>query len=161
MQSVYILGIAMTAASDISTDLVSSNQITDYSFVIQPFTLDSFNAIFRCISGLGPSNDDGNIVLGGWYFNGIALPVLQDCTGPVLEQRGASRINYPGIINLYLCGTLTTTEEGVYTCVIMNSSMMNQNLSVGMYLSGRSKLLNMFLSPHCYPYSISHSISKY
>jgi len=134
----------MTRASNISTDLVSSNQITDYSYFTHPFTLDSFKAIFRCISGLGPSNDDGNIVLGGWHFNGTPLPVLQDCTGPVFEQRGASRINYPGIINLYLCGTLTTTEEGVYTCIIMNSSMISQTLRVGVYVIGRSKSFDMY-----------------
>ena len=100
-------------------------------------------AILRCISGLGPSNDDGNIVLGGWFFNGIHIPVLQNCVGPVFEQRGASRINYPGIINLYLCGTFTTTEEGVYSCIMMNSSMMNQTMRVGVYLSGRSESLDM------------------
>jgi len=140
----HILGIAVTGASDVSTDLVSNNQITDYSFVTQPFTLDPFNAFLRCISGLGPSNDDGNIVLGGWHFNGTPLPVLQGCTGPVFEQRGASRINYPGIINLYLCGTLTAIEEGVYTCIIRNSSMISQNLSMGIYLSGRSESLDMY-----------------
>jgi len=37
---VYALGIAVTGASDINTNLVSSNQITNYSFVTQPFTLD-------------------------------------------------------------------------------------------------------------------------
>ena len=42
----YILGTAVTGASDISTDLVSSNQITDYSFVSQPFTLDPLIQFF-------------------------------------------------------------------------------------------------------------------
>ena len=51
----YILGIAVTGASDINTDLVSSNQITDYSFVTQPFTLDRSLVILRCVTGLGSS----------------------------------------------------------------------------------------------------------
>jgi len=98
-----ILGIAVTGASDISTDLVSSNQITDYSFIIQPFTLDGFNAILRCATGLGPSGSNSNTVLGGWYFNGAQLFVPtggSGCEGPVVEVRAANGRNYPGVINL-------------------------------------------------------------
>ena len=144
---VCILGIAMTGASDISTDLVSSNQIADYSFVMQPFTLDSFNAIFRCISGLGPSGGDRNTVLGGWYLNGNQLFIPTGnpiCGYDVLEVRGANGRNYPGVNNLYLCGAFTTTEEGVYSCIMMNSSMMEQTMRVGMYFSGRSESLDMY-----------------
>ena len=137
----------MTGASDISTDLVSSNQITDYSFVTQPFILDRFNVILRCATGLGPSDDNGNIALGGWYFNGIQIHRRVDtnlCNNVVFEVRGAGGRNYPGVINLYLCGTFTTTEEGVYSCIMMNSSMMNQTMRVGVYLSGRSESLDMY-----------------
>jgi len=140
--AVYILGIAVTGASNISTDLVSSNQITDYSFVTQPFTLDPSLVILRCATGLGPSGSDGNIVLGGWYFNGAQLFVPTGsrlCEGPAVEVRGANGRRYPGVINLYLCGTLTTTEEGVYSCIMMNSSVMIQTMRVGVYFSGRSK----------------------
>ena len=139
----YILGIAITGASNISTDLVSSNQITDYSFVTKPFTLDRFNATLRCASGLGPSDRNSNTVLGGWYFNGtkLFLPVGgSGCVdGHTIEMRGASGRNYPGVINLYLCGTFTTTEEGVYSCI-----MMNQTVRVGVYFSGRSESLDMY-----------------
>ena len=137
----------MTGASDISTDLVSSNQITDYSFITQPFTLDSFLAILRCASGLGPSGSNNNTVLGGWYFNGAQVPIRGGCTGPVFEIRGANSRNYPGVINLYLCGTFTTTEEGVYSCIMMNSLMMEQTMRVGVYFSGRSELLAMWVTP--------------
>ena len=150
----YILGIAVTGASNISTDLVSSNQITDYSFVTQPFTLDPFNSILRCVSGLGSSGSDSNTDLGGWYFNGIQLfeppgggacEQIEYSDGEVFLVRGASGRNYPGVINLYLCGTFTTTEEGVYSCIMMNSSMMNQTMRVGVYLSGRSESHNIYL----------------
>ena len=67
------------------------------------------------------------------------------CEGPVFEVRGAAGGKYPGVINLYLCGTFTTTEEGVYSCIIMNSSMMNQTMRVGVYFSGRSESLDMYL----------------
>ena len=135
----------MTRASDIAADLVSSNQIIDYSFVRAPFLLDSFNAILRCASGLGPSVGGRNKALGGWYFKGAQLPVAQNsCRGPIFEVLGANSRRYPGIINLYLCGTFTTTEEGIYSCIMMNSSMMNQTMRVGVYFSGRSESLDMY-----------------
>ena len=141
----YILGIIMTGASNISTDLVSSNQITDYSFVTHNITLNPFGVILRCASGLGPSGSDSNTALGGWYFNGIKIPVPNRtlCNDVVFEVHGANVKNYPGVINLYLCGTFTTTEEDVYSCIMMNSSMMNQTMRVGVYFSGRSESLDM------------------
>jgi len=134
----------VTGASDVTRDLVRSNQITDYSFVTQPFTLDPFNVILRCASGLGPSGNDINTVLGGWYFNEAQIPVLNGCTGPVFEVQSANTIAYTGTINLYLCGNFTVTEEGVYSCIMMNSSMMKQTMRVGVYFNGRSELLNMY-----------------
>ena len=144
---VSYLGTAVTGASDINADLVSSNQITDYSFVTQPFTLDRFKAFLRCATGLGPSGGDRNTALGGWYFNNAQLFVPtggSGCEGPLVEVRGASGGRYPGIINLYLCGTLTTTEEGVYECRMINSSMMEQTMRVGVYFGGRSESLDMY-----------------
>jgi len=146
----HLLGIAVTAASDISTDLVSSNQITDYSFVTQPFTLDPFNVTLRCATGLGPSGSGSNLVLGGWYFNGIQLFVpsegsgCEHSSGEVFLVRGANGRKYPGVVNLYQCGTFTITEEGVYSCIMMNSSMMEQTMRVGVYFSERSKSLDMY-----------------
>ena len=143
----YILGIAVTGASDISTDLVSSNQITDYSFVTQPFTLDPFNVTLRCATGLGPSTNKSNTALGGWYLNGnpILIPGGNPICGyGVLEVRGANGRRYPGVNNLYLCRTFTTTEEGVYSCIMMNSSMMEQTMRVGVYFIGRSESLDMY-----------------
>jgi len=64
--------------------------------------------------------------------------------GEVFLVRGASGRNYPGVINLYLCGTFTTTEEGVYSCIMMNSSIMYQTMRVGVYFSGRSESLDMY-----------------
>ena len=138
---IIIAGIAVIGAYDfIHTYLVSRNQITDYSFVTQPFKLDRSKGILRCATGLGPSGDDRNNVLGGWFFNGRRITLSEGCQGPVVEQRAAGGKRYPGVINLYLCGTFTTTEEGVYSCIMMNSSMMNQTIRVGVYLSGRSEL---------------------
>ena len=137
----YVLGIIITRAVNIATDFVTGNQIADYSFT-QSFTSDPSLAFFRCASGLGPGSDP-NTILGGWYFNGIEIPIRQGCTGPIFEVRGANGRNYPGVINLYLCGTFTTTEEGVYECRMMNSSFMEQTMRVGVYFSGRSESLDM------------------
>ena len=140
------VGIAVTGASDISTDLISGKQITDY--ITRPSTLSMSNSILRCASGLGPSGSNPNTVLGGWYFNGTQLfvpPGGSGCNqngGRVFLVRGANVRNYPGVINLYLCGTFTTTEEGVYECRMMNSSMMVQTMRVGVYFSGRSESLD-------------------
>ena len=137
----------MTGASNISTDLGSSNQITDYSFITQPFTFDPFNVILRCASGLGPSGSDSNTALGGWYLNGNRLKMPTGtpvCNFHTLEMRGARGRNYPGVINLYLCGTFTTTEEGIYSCIMMNSSMVEQTVRVGVYFSGRSESFDMY-----------------
>jgi len=100
--------------------------------------------LLRCVTGLGPSGSDTNNVLGGWYFNGARVPVRSGCTGPVFEVRGANPRKYPGVINLYLCGTFTITEEGIYSCIMMNSSMMEQTMRVGVYFSGRSESCDMY-----------------
>ena len=144
----YILGIAVIGGSDISTDLVGSNQISDYSYLTQPFSRDRFNVILRCASGLGQSGEDSSTSLGGWYLNGNEV---QKPTGtPVcgfhpLEVRGANSRKYPGVINLYLCGILNATEEGVYECRMMDSSMVEQTMRVGVYFRGRSESFDMCL----------------
>ena len=148
-----ILGIAVTGASNVSTDLVSSNHITDYSFIIQPFTLDPFNSTLRCVSGLGPSGYSSNVALGGWYFNGAQLLVSTGGSGCELPWgvrsetflvRGANGRRYPGVVNLYQCGNFNIAEEGIYSCIMMNSSMMIQTMRVGVYFDGRSESLYIY-----------------
>ena len=136
----------MTGALNISTDLSTGNQTANNSFIKEPFITDPYNVILRCASGLGPSGNNSNTALGGWYFNGIKVPVRQHCArdGPVFEVRQANPKKYPGVIDLYLCKNLTTAEEGIYSCVMMNSSMMNQTIRVGLYFSGRSESLDMY-----------------
>ena len=127
--------------------LIASNQITDYSFVTQPFTLNQHDmvTIFRCATGLGPSGADSSTDLGGWYFDGAQIPVGTNCGGPVFEVQVTNNEVFPGVINLLMCRTFTTTEEGVYSCIMMNSSMVEQTMRVGVYFSGRSESLNV---PH-------------
>ena len=128
-------------------DLATNNQISDYSFITQPFTLDEHKVLLRCATGLGPPPNSPNTALGGWYFNGARLRipanVSQYCNGPVFELLGANGWRYPGVINLYLCRTFSTTEEGVYSCIMMNSSRMEQTMRVGVYFNGRCESFNM------------------
>ena len=98
--------------------------------------------LLRCASGMGQSPTQGSLDLGGWFFNGNQLASGDTC-GTVFQNRAANGRNFPRVINLYPCGPLSADEEGVYSCMIMNSSMMVQTTRVGLYLSGRSKSLDM------------------
>ena len=141
-----LLGVAVVSniGGSAENDLVAANQLDDYSvFTNNDFVPDPYEPFIRCASGLGPGSDV-NTILGGWHFNGAQIPVRISCGSPVIEVRGANTRIYPGVINLYLCGTFSPGEEGVYSCMMMNSSMMVQTTRVGLYLSGRSESLDMY-----------------
>ena len=117
---------------------VSGSFLADYSNVTAHT---SSGLLAHCASGLGPTGTDDNTALGIWYFNGAQLPYGL-CQYPIvhlIRSQAASLTNYIGVINLWQCGPLTTTAEGVYTCFIMDSSMMNQTSRLGVYFIGRSK----------------------
>ena len=133
--------------SNPDTDAAIANQLTDYQFIRAPLRADKFGVVLRCASGLRPPDTMNSTVLGGWYFRGMEITVGTTCGGgssSVFEVRSANRRRFPGIINLYPCGPLSHDGEGVYTCMMMNSSMMVQTTRVGLYLSGRSESLDMY-----------------
>jgi len=121
-----------------------TNPVSDYSFVTQPFILNPFRTIFHCSSGLGPLGSERNTILGGWYFGGRRVQSGKYCSNSVFEMRAANNKNYPGVINLYLCKNFTAAEEGIYSCQMTNSSMMQQTKRVGVYLSDRSEYFKMY-----------------
>ena len=91
------------------------------------------------MTGLGPSGYD-NGVLGGWYFNGTMIPnscELEPCSSDVIQVRPGSLT--AGISNIHQCGAFSASVEGVYTCTMMNSSMMDQSVRLGVYFTGRSE----------------------
>ena len=96
--------------------------------------------IARCVTGLGPNGTDNNTALGGCYFNGTKIPfVMCDESSAIVQPRVA--LNWAGVINIHQCREkLTTDVEGVYTCIMLNSSMMNESILFGVYSSGRSEL---------------------
>ena len=119
-------------------DVVDGNILTDYSFVATNL---SSGLIAGCMTGLGPSGDS-NGDLGGWCFNGSQIP-LRGCmnSNNIIQPVGAKISKIVGLINLRQCQPLTTLAEGVYWCMMMNSSMMYEVKGLGVYLSGRSESL--------------------
>ena len=137
---IHLLGIAMTGVLIGNDQIVTGNLLTDYSYV----TSHAINGLLaRCVSGLGPTGTDNNTDLGIWYFNGAQLPygLCQPPIVDLIQSQAANLTDYIGVINLWQCGAFTTTAEGVYTCVIMDSSIMNQTTRLGVYFSGRSESL--------------------
>ena len=126
---------------------VSDDLLTNYSYVnVNPGV--SRNTFFtRCLSGLGPSGND-NGVLGGLYFNGSRIPnnIGGSCSSQgIIQVEPAPR--YAGIINMHQCEEFSTTAEGIYTYVMLNSSMMNESAKVGLYFTGRSESLDLCIYP--------------
>ena len=145
-RGVFTVGIALTkvTVSDGSVDnaIVSANAITDYSYVNE--RSDNNGQITRCVTGLGPSGTNDNTALGGIYFNGnripnrcggSSLPIVRLQPGPLNNAVGV------GVINSDQCRAFSTAAEGIYTCIMMNSSMMSESIRFGVYFTGRSKSL--------------------
>ena len=135
--SVILTGIAITGRNGTDNLIVARNILSDYSYINIPE--DNNKLIARCLTGLGPAGNNNNSVLSGWYFNGskIYYNAKDDCGDPPIQQR--SRKNDAGVVNLRRCGTFSTSEEGIYSCVMLNSSMVNQTMRLGVYFSIRSE----------------------
>lgn len=117
--------------------MLGSQLFADYSY-INARDVDGSIILAHCVTGLGPHNFDDNNALGAFYFNGNRIP-NGECGNVIIQPNGAAIENYVGVISLFQCGFFSTTGEGVYTCVILNSSMINQSLRLGIYFPGRSK----------------------
>ena len=134
-------GIALTGGKESTGDnsISSDNDISNYT----SYSPKNNGSLFRCLSGLGPTSND-NSELGRLYFNGSVIPSGKKChsNGPVIQPVGAPIGSLVGVINVYLCKNLTIHNEGVYTFTMRNSSMVEESVSVGFYLPGRSEFVN-------------------
>ena len=145
-RGVFTVGVAITSGS-----LIPDHILTDYSHVNARSGNGNGNFVARCLTGLGPTgtNSDANNVLGGWYFNGTMIPNSDEqasCSSDVIQARAGATT--AGVINLHQCQQFSTAAEGVYTCTMMNSSMMNESFRFGAYFTGRSKSLKLDISHH-------------
>jgi len=89
--------------------------------------------LFRCVTGLGPTSNN-NAETSVLRFKSLQVP-HGECNGPVVQSGGATITNFVGVINVFLCERFTTREEGVYTCTMRNSDMVDESVSAGVYLS--------------------------
>ena len=163
--SVFTVGIAVTRNS--LTD--ATDFLTDYSYVYASDSPGYFGVLLaRCVTGLGPTGTsiNANGDLGGWYFNnGTMIPnsgVNQECGSPTVNDYPAvgaiqarPGLNTAGVNNLRQCDPFTIALEGIYTCTMMNSSVMDQLVRLGVYFSVRSESLDLYIS------SLNHLSSLY
>ena len=132
-------GVDSTGDNSIST----ANRIYDYGAI---FTSRGTGLIFRCVTGLGPTENTNNnlgiLAFNDQYFeNG-------NCNGPVIQARGATISTLAGVVNVYLCRGLTAATEGIYTCFMLDSRMQTVNARIGVYFPGRSKCFMSVLIFH-------------
>ena len=146
-RGVFTVGVAVTRNS--LTD--ATDFLTDYSYVYASHSPGNGVLLARCVTGLGPTgtSNNANSDLGGWYFNGTMIPnsdVNQGCgsaaVGAIQARPG---LNTAGVINLRQCDPFTIALEGIYTCTMMNSAMMNESVRLGIYLNGRSESLDLYI----------------
>jgi len=144
----FTVGIAITTPTTGSTgfDFSTASVLADYSFVTE---MGAGSLITHCFTGMGPNGAGGNNELGGWYFNGTQITNGVCNGGLVVQQRAAPINEFIGAVDLNQCQAFTTDFEGVYSCMMMNSSMMEQTMRVGVYFTGRSESLDMYRSHHC------------
>ena len=150
-RGVFTVGVALADGQRFTSTIA----LTDYSYITTSGS--SRMLLARCLTGLGPNNTNtlANEVLGGWYFKGTKIPDGPQCSraGAIIQPIPGASV--AGLIALFQCQRFTAATEGVYTCTMMNSSMMNESVRLGVYFTGRSKLLDLYIS------SLSHLSSLY
>ena len=146
-RGVFILGVVVTKET-----LFLANALTDRLYINarDDMNTGTWSFVARCITGLGPSGDDNNRVLGGLHFNGNMIPNSAEwprasCSSETDIFQVRPGPSAAGVINMFQCGAFSTTVEGIYTCTMMNSSMMYQSIRFGVYFSVRSESLDLYV----------------
>ena len=144
-RGIFTVGVAVTQGNSLSF----ANALTDYSYFTARSGTGS-TVIAHCLTGLGPSGND-NGVLGGLYYFGDRIPNRSSCSVTIQPIPSSAA----GVINIAQCGAFSTAVEGIYMCTMMNSSMMNELVSFGVYFTGRSESLDLYIP------SLNHLSSLY
>ena len=145
-RGVFTVGVAVIDATQ-NSNLNSANELTDYSYINARSGTGNGALLARCLTGLGPTSTISGVngLLGGLYFNGLMIPNSGEqvsCSSDVIQVRPGGAI--AGVTNFHQCQPFTTNNEGVYTCTMMNNSMMNESVRFGIYLSTRGELLHLY-----------------
>ena len=79
------------------------------------------------------------------YFDGSKIPFVpcSDSSSSIVQPTADT--NLPGVINIVQCREFSISEEGVYTCVIMNSSRLYESIRLGVYFTRRSESCKLFI----------------
>ena len=133
-------GVIAMGQGDGTNIVQASNVLDDYTYILLDGSEQNNQILLRCSTGLGPAGSDTNDVIGNLYYNNMLLPDGV-CNGFIQADGATDIARFPGTYNARVCGLLTTSTEGVYTCTLTNSSMMDQSVRIGLYLSGRSESL--------------------
>ena len=139
-RGVFTVGIALIEVGN-NNKIVSANAISDYSYVNN--RSNNNGQLTRCVTGLRPNDTDPNSAIGGVYFNGNKIPNVgcSDSSSPIVIMQSGHLPNVVGVIQTVQCREFSTDVEGIYTCIMMNSSMMSESIRFGVYFTGRSKSL--------------------
>ena len=141
---ILTVGVALIGVKPDNNDIVSANALSNYSYVNARDSNSPSIQIARCVTGMGPSGTDNNTALGRCYFNRTRKPFLKCVdSSSIIQPNIAGKLT--GVINILQCRGLTTDVEGIYTCVLLNSSMINESIRFGVYFTGRSELLCTFI----------------
>ena len=153
---VFTVGVAVTKVvyntdgTLISVAFTSANALTDYSYINARDSNPNSAWVARCLTGLGPTSNSigASGELGGFYFNGSMIPnsvEAAQCSSAVIQVRPGGVT--AGVTNFFQCQQFTTDNEGVYTCTMLNSAMINESVRFGMYFNGRSESFNLHMYP--------------
>ena len=143
-RGVFTVGVVVTHG----TRLTLADALTDYSYINAPDGDRNGHWLGRCLTGLGPTStiSGANSILGGLYFKGTMIVNSHEkaqCSNSVIQVKPEG--STAGVINFHQCGEFITAVEGIYTCRVMNSSMMNESVRFGIYFSGRSESLDLYI----------------
>ena len=144
-RGVFTVGVAVTSALQ-NNALTLANVLNDYSYINARDGDPNGVQIARCVTGLGPTGTSNGVngALGGMYFNGIMIPNSGEqtsCSSDVIQVRPGGTL--AGVTNIHQCEAFSTSVEGIYTCTMMNSSMMDQSVRFGVYFTGRSESIDL------------------
>ena len=147
-RGVFTVGVAFIGVryNHDNNTIISTNALSNYSYINASDDITSGIQIARCVTGLGPNDTQDNSALGGLHFHDSTLPIVQcdDSSSPIVRQQPAG-LNTLGVISMFQCRDISTAYEGIYTCVMMNSSMMNESISFGVYFTERSESVDLYI----------------